>query len=112
MLELKGPFAFCGVRICPAGFCLMCYFLGVELMPTGPTPAVIPRGKTSTNWGLTPSVMILNVTGHLPREHPHVADTTHDDGAEEGFFKNTGRDKATSAREKATSTLVNASNGR
>jgi hypothetical protein len=32
-------------------------------MPTGPTPAVIPRGKSSTNWGLTPSVMILNVTG-------------------------------------------------
>jgi hypothetical protein len=23
------------------------------------------------------------VTGHLPREHPHVADTTHDDRAEE-----------------------------
>ena len=26
------------------------------------------------------------VTGHLPREHPHVADTTHDDCAEEGVF--------------------------
>ena len=26
------------------------------------------------------------VTGHLPREHPHVADTTHDDRAEEGIF--------------------------
>jgi hypothetical protein len=26
------------------------------------------------------------VTGHLPREHPHVADTTHDDLAEEGVF--------------------------
>ena len=26
------------------------------------------------------------VTGHLPREHPHVADTTHDDRAEEGVF--------------------------
>ena len=23
------------------------------------------------------------VTGHLPREHPHVADTIHDDRAEE-----------------------------
>ena len=39
------------------------YFIGVALMPIGPTPAVIPRGKSSTNWGLTPSVMILNVTG-------------------------------------------------
>jgi len=26
------------------------------------------------------------VTGHLPREHPDVADTTHDDRAEEGVF--------------------------
>jgi hypothetical protein len=26
------------------------------------------------------------VTGQLPREHPHVADTTHDDRAEEGVF--------------------------
>ena len=26
------------------------------------------------------------VTGHLPREHPNVADTTHDDRAEEGVF--------------------------
>ena len=26
------------------------------------------------------------VTGHLPREHPHVRDTTHDDRAEEGIF--------------------------
>ncbi len=26
------------------------------------------------------------VTGHLPREHPHVADTNHDDRAEEGVF--------------------------
>jgi hypothetical protein len=26
------------------------------------------------------------VTGHLPREHPHVADTTHDDRAEKGVF--------------------------
>jgi hypothetical protein len=26
------------------------------------------------------------VTGHLPREHPHVADTTHGDLAEEGVF--------------------------
>jgi hypothetical protein len=26
------------------------------------------------------------VTGHLLREHPHVADTTHDDRAEEGVF--------------------------
>ena len=26
------------------------------------------------------------VTGHLSREHPHVADTTHDDRAEEGVF--------------------------
>jgi hypothetical protein len=26
------------------------------------------------------------VTGHLPREHPHVADITHDDIAEEGVF--------------------------
>jgi hypothetical protein len=26
------------------------------------------------------------VRGHLPREHPHVADTTHDDRAEEGVF--------------------------
>ena len=26
------------------------------------------------------------VTGHLPREHPHVTDTTHDDRAEEGVF--------------------------
>ena len=26
------------------------------------------------------------VTGHLPREHPHVVDTTHDDRAEEGVF--------------------------
>jgi hypothetical protein len=26
------------------------------------------------------------VTGHLPREHPHVADTTRDDRAEEGVF--------------------------
>jgi hypothetical protein len=65
MLELKVTFAFvrtryarfCGVRICPAGFGLMRYFIGVALMPTGPTPAVIQRGKSSTNWGLTPSVM-------------------------------------------------------
>ena len=70
-LELKVPFAFvrtrsarfCGVRTCPAGFGLMRYFIGDALMPTGPTPAVIRRGKSSTNWGLTPSVMILNVTG-------------------------------------------------
>ena len=60
-------------------------------MPTGPTPPVIPRGKSSTNWDLTPSVMILNLTGmflagHLPREHPHVPDTTHDDRAEVGVF--------------------------
>jgi hypothetical protein len=54
---------FCGVQICPAGVGLMRYFTGVALMPTGPTSAVIPRGKSSTNWGLTPSVMILNVTG-------------------------------------------------
>jgi hypothetical protein len=26
------------------------------------------------------------VTGHLPREHPHVAYTTHDDRAEEVCF--------------------------
>ena len=26
------------------------------------------------------------VTGHLPRAHPHVPDTTHDDRAEEGVF--------------------------
>jgi hypothetical protein len=26
------------------------------------------------------------VTGHLPREHPHVADTSQDDRAEEGVF--------------------------
>jgi hypothetical protein len=26
------------------------------------------------------------VTGHLPREHHHVIDTTHDDRAEEGVF--------------------------
>ena len=26
------------------------------------------------------------VTGHLPREHPHVADNTQDDRAEEGVF--------------------------
>ena len=26
------------------------------------------------------------VTGHLPRVHPHVADATHDDRAEEGVF--------------------------
>jgi hypothetical protein len=26
------------------------------------------------------------VTGQLPREHPHVANTTHDDHAEEGVF--------------------------
>jgi hypothetical protein len=26
------------------------------------------------------------VTGHLPREHPHVADTTHDDRAKEDVF--------------------------
>jgi hypothetical protein len=26
------------------------------------------------------------VTGHLPRAHPHVADTTHDDRAEGGVF--------------------------
>jgi hypothetical protein len=26
------------------------------------------------------------VMGHLPRTHPHVADTTHDDRAEEGVF--------------------------
>jgi hypothetical protein len=26
------------------------------------------------------------VTGHLPREHPHVVDTTHDDRAEGGVF--------------------------
>jgi hypothetical protein len=70
MLELKVPFAFvrtgyarfCGVRICLAIFGLMRYFIGFALMPTGPTPAVIPRGKSSTNWGLTPSVMILHVT--------------------------------------------------
>jgi hypothetical protein len=70
MLELKGPFAFvrtryarfCAVRICLAVFGLMRYFIGVALTPTGLTPAVIPRGKSSTNWGLTPSVMILNVT--------------------------------------------------
>mgnify|MGYP003316596728 FL=1 len=28
------------------------------------------------------------VTGHLPREHPHVADTTHDDRAEGVFLGN------------------------
>ena len=69
MLESKVPFAFartryarfCGVRICLAVFGLMRYF--IALMPTGPTPAVIPRGKSSTIWGLTPSVIILNVTG-------------------------------------------------
>ena len=27
-----------------------------------------------------------HVTGHLPRTHPHVTDTTDDDLAEEGFF--------------------------
>jgi hypothetical protein len=26
------------------------------------------------------------ITGHLPRIHPHVADTIHDDRAEEGVF--------------------------
>ena len=26
------------------------------------------------------------VTGHLPREHPHVVDTTHNDRDEEGVF--------------------------
>ena len=70
MPELKVPFAsartryarFCGVQIRLAVFGLMRYFIGVALTPTGPTPAVIPRGKSSTNWGLTPSVMILNVT--------------------------------------------------
>jgi hypothetical protein len=45
-----------------AVFGLMRYFIGVALTSTGPTPAVIPRGKSSTNWGLTPSVMILHVT--------------------------------------------------
>ena len=70
MLELKVPFSFvrtgyarfCGVQICLAGFGLMRYFIGA-LMPTGPTPAFIPHGKSSTNWGLTSSLMILNVTG-------------------------------------------------
>ena len=33
------------------------------------------------------------VTGHLPREHLHVADTIHDDRAEEGVFL--GNDLAT-----------------
>jgi hypothetical protein len=28
----------------------------------------------------------LYVTGHLPRKHPHVTDTTHDDRVEEGEF--------------------------
>jgi hypothetical protein len=46
---------FCDVRICLAVFGLMHYFIGVALMPTGPTPAVILFGKSSTNWGLTPS---------------------------------------------------------
>jgi hypothetical protein len=53
MLELKVPFAFvrtryarfCAVRTCLAVFGLMRYFIGVVLTPTGPTPAVIPRGK-------------------------------------------------------------------
>ncbi len=66
MLELKVPFAsartryarFCGVPICLAVFGLMRYFIGVAPMPTGPMPVVIPRGKSSTNWGLTPSVTI------------------------------------------------------
>ena len=66
MLELKVPFAsartryarFCGVQICIAVFGLMRYFIGVAPMPTGPMPVVIPRGKSSMNWGLTPSVTI------------------------------------------------------
>jgi hypothetical protein len=49
---------FCGVQICLAVFGLMRYFIGVAPMPTGPMSAVIPRGKSSTNWGLTPSVTI------------------------------------------------------
>jgi hypothetical protein len=65
------------------------YFIGFALMPTGPTPAVIPRGESSTNWGLTPSVMIVHVTDGfwlLCDKQPHVTDTTHDDRAEEGVF--------------------------
>ncbi len=66
MLELKVPFAsartryarFCGVQICLAVFGLMRYFIGVAPMPTGPMPVVILRGKSSTNWDLTPSVTI------------------------------------------------------
>jgi hypothetical protein len=50
--------AFLRVQICLAVFGLMRYFIGVAPMPTGPMPAVIPRGKSSTNWGLTPSVTI------------------------------------------------------
>ena len=42
----------------PRRFWPMRYFIGVAPMPTGPMPAVIPHGKSSTNWGLTPSVTI------------------------------------------------------
>ena len=44
-------------RVCDMGF--------RALTPTGQTPAVIPRGKSSTNWVLTPSVIILRVTDML-----------------------------------------------
>jgi hypothetical protein len=46
-------------------------------------------GKSSSfQWLLIAHSMILSryVTGHLPRQHPHEADTTHDDRAEEGVF--------------------------
>jgi hypothetical protein len=104
MLELKVPFAFvrtryarfCGVRICPAGFGLMRYSIGR-------TYAHWPDASGHTAWEkldeLGPHSLCHDLerdrhvfgsyaTGHLPREHPHVADTTHDDRAEEGVFLN------------------------
>ena len=39
-------------------FSSMVRYFSAAPMPTGPMPAVIPRGKSSTNWGLTPSVTI------------------------------------------------------
>jgi len=103
MLELKVPFAFvrtryarfCGVRICPAGFGLMRYFIGEVTYAHWPDASghsawekLDELGPHSLCHDLERDRHVFGsyVTGHLPREHPHVADTTHDDRAEEGVF--------------------------
>jgi hypothetical protein len=75
----------------------MRYFIGGAPVPdaSGHT-----AWKSSTNWaslhslchnlGRDRHVFGSYVTGHLPREHPHVADTIHDDRAEEGVFLGNG----------------------